>query len=170
MFEDIISFIISLSSEGVFLVIKIIFIVLAFIFLWYIVVLLLKSTWLKRRFLEDIVEIVAYRPFGAKKTFKQWAKISKRLATGIEAEYKLAVIEADSLLNETLEKVGYKGETIGEKLKQLDSNILPDIKQVWEAHKIRNNVVHDPDYHFTLDQAKKTLGIYEKALRDLEMF
>jgi len=149
---------------------KVIFIIFALIFAGGIITLLFKNTWLKRRILEDLVEFAVYRPFGVKRTFKQWAKITKRLETGKEAECKLAVIEADSLLNDIFKKMGYSGETIGEILKQLDSTTLPNIEQIWEAHKIRNNVVHDPDYRFTLDEAKKTLGIFEKALRDLEMF
>ena len=165
--SNILSFIMS----PVFLFyLKVIFIIFALIFVGSIIALLFKNTWLKRRILEDLVEFVAYRPFGAKKTFKQWTKITKRLETGKEAECKLAVIEADSLLNDIFKKMGYSGETIGEILKQLDSTTLPNIEQIWEAHKIRNNVVHDPDYRFTLDEAKKTLGIFEKALRDLEMF
>ncbi len=165
--SNILSFIMS----PVFLFyLKVIFIIFALIFVGGIIALLFKNTWLKRRILEDLVEFVAYRPFGAKKTFKQWTKITKRLETGKEAECKLAVIEADSLLNDIFKKMGYSGETIGEILKQLDSTTLPNIEQIWEAHKIRNNVVHDPDYRFTLDEAKKTLGIFEEALRDLEMF
>ncbi|MBZ9577794.1 hypothetical protein KJA13_02015 [Patescibacteria group bacterium] len=161
----------SLILSSVFLFyLKIIFVILALIFVGSIIALLFKNTWLKRRILEDLVEFVVYRPFGVKRTFKRWAKITKRLETGKEAECKLAVIEADSLLNDIFKKMGYSGETIGEILKQLDSTTLPNIEQIWEAHKIRNNVVHDPDYHFTLDEAKKTLIIYEKALRDLEMF
>jgi len=168
--EDLIFFVKNPDFWENFLYLKIIFIILALIFLGSITILLLKSTWLKRRLLEDLVEIVVYRPFGVKRTFKQWAKISKRLEAGKEAECKLAIIEADGLLNDIFKKMGYGGETMGEILKQLDSAVLPDIDQIWEAHKTRNNVVHDPDYKLTLDQAKKVLGIYEKALRDLEMF
>lgn len=156
--------------DGFLLYLKIIFIALALIILGCIFILILKATWLKRRFLEDWTEFFIYRPFGVKKTFKQWAKISKRLDTTREAEYKLALIEVDSLLNDILKKTGYSGETMGEILKQLDSDTLPDIEQLWEAHKTRNNVVHDPDYHLTLDEAKKVMAIYEKTLRDLEMF
>lgn len=170
IFDDIIFFIKFPESGGIFLYLKIIFITLAFIFLFGIFVLLSKSSWFKRRFLEDWVEFIAYRPFGVKKTFKQWIKIAKRLETGKEAEYKLAIIGADSLLNDVLEKIGYGGATVSERLQKLDSTVLPIIERVWEAHKIRNNIVHDPDYHLTLDQAKKTLEIYEQAFRDLEMF
>ncbi|MBM3250815.1 MAG: hypothetical protein FJZ07_01060 [Candidatus Nealsonbacteria bacterium] len=159
-----------LPSSGIFLYLKIIFIIF-FIFSFVgIIILLLKNSWLKRRILEDWTEFFTYNPFGVKKTFKQWQKVVKRLEVANEAECKLAVIESDSLLDDVLEKAGYSGETIGERLKQVDSAVLPNIENVWQAHKIRNNIVHDPDYRLTLEQAKKTVAIYEQALRDLEMF
>lgn len=170
IFNNVIFFIQFPHFGGLFWFLRFISIIISLIFFAFIITLLLKNTWLKRRFLENITEFFLYRPFGAKKTFKQWIKIIKRLETDSEAEYKLAIIEVDSLLNDILESIGYSGETIMEKLKQLNSTTLPNIEQIREAHKIRNNVVHDPDYHLTLDQAKKTLGIYEQAFRDLEMF
>ena len=165
--NNILSFII---SPTFIFYLKIAFIVIGALFLLGIIFLLLKNSWLKRRFLEDWTEFFIYRPFGVKKTFKQWAKVLKRLETGKEADYKLAVIEADGLLNDILKKMGYKGETMAKILEQLDSTVLPDIEQIWEVHKIRNNVVHDPDYELNLEQARKILGIYEKSFRTLEMF
>jgi len=165
--NNILSFII---SPTFIFYLKIAFIVIGALFLLGIIFLLLKNSWLKRRFLEDWTEFFIYRPFGVKKTFKQWAKVLKRLETGKEADYKLAVIEADGLLNDILKKMGYKGETMAKILEQLDSTVLPDIEQIWEVHKIRNKVVHDPDYELNLEQARKILGIYEKSFRTLEMF
>jgi len=163
--------ILSLITSPTFIFyLKIIFIVIGALFLFGIIFLLLKNSWLKRRFLEDWTEFFIYRPFGVKKTFKQWAKVLKRLETGKEADYKLAVIEADGLLNDILKKMGYKGETMAKILEQLDATILPNIEQIWKVHKIRNNVVHDPDYELSLEQARKILGIYEKTFRTLEMF
>jgi hypothetical protein len=170
IFSSIFSFIWRPEFKGTLLYIKNAFIAISLIFLAGIVVLLILSTWLKRRLLEDLTEFSTFRPFGAKETFKQWNRIAKRMETDKEVEFKLAVIEADSLLDDTLKKMGYKGETMGDRLKQLSSVILPNLDQVWEAHKIRNNVVHDPDYRLTLDQAKRVLGTYERALRDLEVF
>ena len=170
IFSSIFSFIWHPEFKGILLYIKNVFIAISFIFLAGIVVFLLLSTWLKRRVLEDLIEFTTYRPFGAKETFKQWNKIAKRMETDKEVEFKLAVIEADSLLDDILKKMGYKGETMGDRLKQLNSVILPNLDQIWEAHKIRNNVVHDPDYQLTFDQAKRALGVYERALLDLEVF
>ena len=159
-----------ITSPTFIFYLKVTFIAIGVFFLLGIILLLLKNTWLKRRFLEDWTEFFIYRPFGVKKTFKQWAKVLKRLETGKEADYKLAVIEADGLLNDILKKMGYKGETMAKILEQIDATILSNIEQIWEVHKIRNKVVHDPDYELSLEQARKILGIYEKSFRTLEMF
>lgn len=168
--NEIISFITSPEIAEILSVLKIIFIILSLLFIVGIIFLLLKNSWLKFRFLESFTEFFIYRPFGVKRTFKQWLKITKRLETGREADYKLALLEADNLLDEILNKIGYKGESLGEKLKQLDPGTLPNLEEVWQAHKVRNNIVHDPDYRLSLEKAKKVMGIYEQALRDLEMF
>lgn len=155
---------------GILLFLKIILIVISLFFLVIIFHSLRKSSWLKNRFLQDMVEILTYRPYGVKKMAKIWSKIKGRLEAGSESEYKLAVIEADSILNDVLERMGFKGEILGDRLKQVTTDILPNIEETREAHKVRNNIVYDPDYKLTLDQAQKVLKTYEQALRDLQVF
>lgn len=166
--ENIISKITSLEIQSSLFLLKILFIVFSLLFLVFIIFALFKTSWFKRILLWDLLEILTYRPFGVRKIAKQWAKITARLETGIESEAKLAVIEADSMLDDILKRMGYGGETLGERLKNLTSAVIPNIEEVWEAHKIRNNIVHDPDYRLSLDEARKTLSIYEKALTDLQ--
>ena len=168
--SNIIDFIIHPEFKGFMLYIKIIFIVISLILFVATIILLKKSSWLKNRYLEEITEFTAYRPFGLKESFKQWNKIAKRLEADEESEYRLAIIEAEALFDKALTKLDYKGDNFLEKLEQLDKSTLPNIKDVHRAHKIRNDIVHDPDYKLTLDQAKEVLAIYEKATRDSEIF
>lgn len=170
MLEDIISYLISPPIKGGLLVAKIIFIFFSLFFLGGTIYFLFNTTWLRRILLQDLVEILTYRPYWRRKITRIWRKIIKRLETGLESEYKLAVIEADSLLNDTLKRMGYGGKSLGERLEKLTKASLPNIEQVWEAHKTRNNIIHDPDYKLALDQAKGALAIYEQALRNLQMF
>ncbi len=167
---EIISFILNPTFSGWLLILKILFIIVALIFLGFIIFALIKTSWLKRLLIWDLVEFFTFRPYGVRKVVKAWAKITQRLETGLESEAKLAVIEADSILNDILKRMGYGGETLGERLKKLTSATLPNIEQILEAHKIRNNIIHDPDYRLTLDEARRVLAIYEQALRDLEAF
>lgn len=168
--NDIISFIFNPAFTDWLLFLKILLIILSLILSGFIIFAFIKTSWLKRMLIWDIVEFFSFRPYGIRKVEKDWAKITVRLETDLESEWKLATIEADSILNDILMKMGFAGETLGERLDRLTIATLPNLQQIREAHKIRNNIVHDPDYRVSLDEAKMAVGIYEQALRDLQAF
>ncbi len=146
---------------------KILFVAFALGLLVFNIIILFRTNWLRFRFLEDIFEFFTYQPYGTKRLLKEWNKIKGRLDVGSEAEYKLAVIEADSALDEILKKMAYAGDTLGEKLSKISPAVIPNIEELQEAHKIRNNIVHDPDYRLNLNEAKKAISMYEKSLTEL---
>lgn len=168
--DKIFSYFISPEPSRWLIILKGIFIFFTLFFLFIIILLLRKSSWLKIRFLYDLIEFFTYRPFGLKKINKSWDKIIKRLESGIEAEVKLAVIEADLLFDDTLKKMNIKGDTLEEKLGNLTDSTFSNIEELREAHKIRNNIVYDPDYKLTLEKGKRIISIYEKAFKELEIF
>lgn len=165
--SEIISFILNPTFTGWFLVIKIIFIIVSFFFLGFIIFALIKSSWLKRLIIWDLKEFLTYQPFELRKVEKQWKEIRKRLDTEMESEWKLAVIDADKILEDTLSRLGISGKNLEEKMTNLTSATLPNIEEVKEAHKIRNNIVYDPAYKLSLEEAKKAVSIYEKSLIEL---
>ena len=168
--EKIISFLLNPDFTGFWLFLKVIFIIASLILGIAIVVLFFVNSWVKWFILEDLVETFTTKPYGAQKTFKRWLKIEKRLETEKEDEYKLAIIEADDLLDESLTRMGYKGEDLSEKLKKVDSSIIENIEPILEAHKIRDSIVYDPDYKLDSEIARRTIEIYKKTFQDLEIF
>lgn len=156
-------------NPTIILVLKIIFGSISLFLIISIIYFVVKSNYLTTVYLRDVTEVLSYKPYGTRKIVKQWNKIKSRLDLSSEAEHKLAVIEADNLLNETLERMGYDGDTVGEKLKQITSLRISNIDQILEAHKIRNNIVYDPDYQLSLDQGQGVLEIYEKTLQELQV-
>jgi len=96
--KDIIDFILNPNFQGYWLYFKPLFIIISFIFLTAIIWFLLTTTWLKRKAIESATEFVTYKPLGVKRTPREWVKIIKKLESEKESEYKLAVIEADGLL------------------------------------------------------------------------
>jgi len=151
-------------------ILKIVFIIISLALFVGTIILFFKASWIKRRYLDNREEMSHYKSSGEKKIFKEWQKITKGLEADIEAEHKLAVLEADGLIDTIFAKIGYSGSTMGEKLNKMDASVLPNISGILEAHKIRNNIVHDPDYKLDLEKAKEVIGTYEQALRDLEVF
>ncbi len=166
---NIISYLNSSEIQTILLPVKIIFLLIFGFFLAMIIFILLKTHYLQWLFFRDLAEFLTRRPYGAKKITRSWGKILRRLETGPESEYKLAVIEADNMLDVVLKRLGYTGATLEERLGKLTSATVPNIAQIYEAHKIRNNIVYDPDYRLSLDEAKRTVGVYGQAFRDLQI-
>lgn len=165
--DKIIEFILSPTFTGWLLIVKILFMVFSLILLGFIIFALIKSNWLKRMIIWDLQEFLTYRPFGLRRIEKQWQKIKRKLESETESEWKLAIIEADKLTDGILTRLGFDGASLGERLEKVTPTLLSNIEEVKEAHKIRNNIIHDPAYKLSLEQAKKALAIYEKALTDL---
>lgn len=165
----IISYLTSAEIQATLFPVQVAFMAIIAILLGIIIFILLRTHYLQWLFFQDFVQFITMRPFGAKKITRQWNKTLERLETGSESEYKLAVIEADDILDASLKRMGYAGQTLEEKLGKLSSATLPNIQQLYEIHHLRNNIVHDPDYRLALEEAKKALDVYNQAFRDLQI-
>ena len=109
IFNYLINFLISPEVQEKLFPVKVAFLVIGFLFLIGIIFCLLKTTYLKWLILQDATEFLTYRPYGAKRITKTWTKILKRLEIADESEYKLAIMEADDLLDNALKRMGYAG-------------------------------------------------------------
>lgn len=165
--SDLISYLVSPSLQEKLLPIRIIFIFFGAVFLGATIWFFFFTNWFKEMFWRDFMEILRYKPYWIKKSERKWHKITERLKKRQENEYKLAFIQADEMLDNALEKMGYQGTSLGQRLEQIKAETISNIDDVWKAHKIKNNIVHDPNYKLTLDQVEKALNIYEKAFQEL---
>jgi len=98
----------------------------------------------------------------------RWDEIQRHLNSTKEAEWKFAVIEADSLVDHILKSSGYPGDTMGERLKNIDKTQIVTLDGLWEAHKIRNRLAHDMNYFLRYGEAKRAVQLYEKTLKELQ--
>ena len=68
-----------------------------------------------------------------------------------------------------LSRIGFEGETLGDRLQKVSPVIIPNLEDVFAAHKTRNDIVHDPDYRLTLQDAKTAIKAYEDAFSALDL-
>lgn len=94
----------------------------------------------------------------------KWKELQKGLARS--DAWPMAVIQADSLLDEALKKRRFKGRTMGERLVAAQKS-LSDNDSVWFAHKLRNKLVHEVDTELKQKEVQKALMGFRQALRDL---
>lgn len=100
---------------------------------------------------------------------KDWEKINDRIEKGDEASLKLAIIEADNMLEDVLKRMGMEGKDMGERLEQLNTQQFKSYNDVLEAHRLRNLIVHQKDIIITKEQAEKAAKAYEEGLKELEV-
>lgn len=81
--------------------------------------------------------------------------------------YNMAVVEGDKLLDKALMEMGLPGRTMGERLKKCGKEKFTQTNAVWNAHKLRNQIAHEPGFKLEYHQAKHALAVYRQALRDL---
>ena len=98
-----------------------------------------------------------------------WRQLVLRLDYQDEAQWKLAVIEADNFFDHALNLLGYPGESLGERLQKILPEHLANIDEVWRVHKLRNALVHDAAFQISHSQARDVINTYQQALRDLKI-
>lgn len=98
----------------------------------------------------------------------RFSDIEKHIASDNPNDWKLAIIEADIILDETLKKIGYNGVSLGERLKSISPNQLTCLDDAWQAHKIRNQIAHGgADFVLTKHLAEETIKRYRRVFTEL---
>lgn len=83
-------------------------------------------------------------------------------------DWKLAIIEADVILDEALKQIGYSGGSLGERLKSISTTQLSTLNEAWEAHKVRNRIAHEgADFVLTKRIAEETINRYRRVFNEL---
>ena len=94
-------------------------------------------------------------------------RIEKSLQQGNETTYAMAIIEGDKLLDKAMCEMGVQGRTMGDRLKRIGKEKFTQLNSVWYAHKLRNQIAHESDFHPEYRQAEHALATYRQALKDL---
>tara|TARA_B100000508_G_scaffold128485_1_gene114301 strand:- start:3130 stop:3768 length:639 start_codon:yes stop_codon:yes gene_type:complete len=82
-------------------------------------------------------------------------------------DWKLAIIEADIILDDILKQRGYAGNSLGERLKSISPQQLSTLNDAWEAHKVRNRIAHDgADFVLTHRMAHETIARYQRVFAE----
>ncbi|MDQ3245027.1 MAG: hypothetical protein M3P22_01605 [bacterium] len=96
----------------------------------------------------------------------RWVTVIEYLASVNEGDWKLAVLEADTMLDDLLDQIGFKGENLGEKLKSADQASFKNLTIAWEVHTIRNRIAHEgANFPLSIREAKRVVALYEDIFR-----
>jgi hypothetical protein len=97
----------------------------------------------------------------------RWKRIELLLKSHNSSDWRQAIIEADVMLEDMLDKMGYPGVSIGDKLKNIEESDFETLDKAWEAHKVRNRIAHDGSGHkLPYDEASRVIGLYQDVFKE----
>ncbi len=92
-----------------------------------------------------------------------WGQTLTYLFSQHASDWKLAIIEADTMLEGLLTQLGFAGESLGDKLKSANQQNFRELTTAWEVHTIRNRIAHEGlAFEMTQHEAKRVIALYEQ--------
>jgi hypothetical protein len=114
----------------------------------------------------------AVHPVAARDVSKaqlRWSRIKEEISSSNEQSWRLAILEADIMLNELLDLQAYRGETMADKMKQVERGDWKTIDLAWEAHKMRNAIAHQGSMQRLSErEARRVIGLYEQVFKEFK--
>ncbi len=99
----------------------------------------------------------------------RFARVEAHVHSSRESDWRLAVLEADVLLDEMVTGMGYHGDSLGEKLKVIEPSDFTTLDRAWEAHAVRNKIAHEgAAFSLTEREAKRVVKLYEEVFREFK--
>lgn len=139
---------------------------LTMIFSALIVLVTMRIIKMKREELKIFLESMKPSEEPGMKMNGKWVKIMEMIETENSSEWTHAIIEADKLLDQMLIDIGYKGESLGDRLMSVEKGDMLSLNEAWEAHKTRNRIAHETNFLLSKGEALKVVRMYEKVFRE----
>lgn len=98
---------------------------------------------------------------------EDWERILKRIDEGRDIDYKLALIDADKMLNAKLEELGAKGRNLKEKLEKIPSKAIPNMEELKLARELLNQVLLGQRRSIQKKQVKAAVQVYMSVFNRL---
>jgi len=100
-----------------------------------------------------------------------WLRIKAHVSSENQASWRMAIIEADLLLEDVITGMGYQGQSLGDKMKSIEQADFPMLQLAWEAHKVRNRIAHEGEkFILTQREARRVIDLFEAVLKDTGYF
>jgi len=131
-----------------------------------VILIIVKTGWFTVR--RDKYRVILLKTDLSKKRVQDgWQIVEKHFYAGDDNDLKIAVIQADNILEEALKHAGVRGMNIGDRLKNIRRGEMPNLEDVWAAHKLRNQIAHETAIKLKRDTAERAIEAYKMALKNL---
>lgn len=112
-------------------------------------------------------EVTAEPEAVPKEENKKWLRVLDHTESLNPNDWRLAILEADIMLDDMLEIMGYRGPTLGDKLKTIEPSDFTNLDKAWEAHRTRNLIAHEgADFQISQREARRIINLYKDVFKE----
>lgn len=98
----------------------------------------------------------------------RWHYILTLIESPNESDWRVAIIEADTMLEEALKEKGLAGETVSELLEGARSSGYSSIQNAWDAHLVRNQIAHvGSEFPLSQVEGRRVIKMYQNFFEEL---
>ncbi len=115
-----------------------------------------------------IEEVKAELEINPPKRNQDWDKILKLIGSENPNDWKLAIIEADKILEMVVNTFTVPGDNIGDKLKNIEKSDFTTLDEAWQAHKVRNRIAHEHNFHLGQREARLAIDNFAKVFQEFD--
>ncbi len=100
---------------------------------------------------------------------KKWERIRDHMKSENPNDWKIAILDADAILEEIVDSMGYHGENLGAKLKSVEPADFSTLDNAWEAHKMRNAIAHGgADFQLNDREAQRIISLFQSVFEEFK--
>jgi hypothetical protein len=96
-----------------------------------------------------------------------WHEVTKNIQPD-DAHWRTAIIRADAVLDMALRARGFSGETMAQRMNRAAKK-YPAVEDAFRAHRLRNDLAHNPMRGITEKETRFALRLFERSLKALGM-
>jgi len=98
----------------------------------------------------------------------RWHYILTLIESSNESDWRVAIIEADTMLEEVLRGKGFSGETVSELLEGARSSGYTTIQSAWDAHIVRNQIAHQgSEFPLSQVEGRRVIKMFQNTFEEL---
>lgn len=100
----------------------------------------------------------------------RWHYILTLVESSNDSDWRVAILEADSMLEEVLKDRGFSGTTASELLEGAKESGYLTIQDAWDAHLVRNQIAHEgSDFALSQVEARRVIRMYQNFFEELNI-
>jgi hypothetical protein len=100
----------------------------------------------------------------------RWHYILTLIESPNDSDWRVAIIEADSMLEESLKEKGLSGNTVSELLEGAKESGYRSIQDAWDAHIVRNQIAHQgSDFPISQIEGRRVIKMFQNFFEELRI-